>query len=230
VGREAADLVVEILRAALARRGRAVLVPSTGRTVIRSYALLAARHRGALDWGRVEVFQMDELAGVPEALSARSFLAAHLVDPLGIRRVRLLREATAGEVGRVEEELVAAGPDLVIHGMGENGHLGLNEPGSPFDGAAREVALDEDTRRSKRGQLAGLEPPAHGLTLGLGVLLGAPRSLLLATGEHKRRALERALFRPASPAVPASGIQLRGRVTVIADRAALPSTRPSPER
>src|SRR5262249_17059993 len=102
VAAEAADLVVAILRAAIARRGKAVLVPSTGRTVVRCYALLAAHHRGALDWDRVEVFQMDEIADVPEAFTARTFLREHLLDPLGIRRVHLLEDTTSAEGLRVE--------------------------------------------------------------------------------------------------------------------------------
>lgn len=62
----------------------------------------------------------------------------------------------------------------------------------------------------------------HGATLGLRALLAAPRSLLLATGAHKRRALAAALFSAPSPAVPASGLQRGGRVTILADTAALP--------
>lgn len=220
-GVQAADLVVKILAGALARRGRAVIVPSTGRTVLRCYALLAAFHRSAIDWDRVEVFQMDELSGVPEALTAQRFLTERLLTPLGIRRACLMRDATLAEAQRVERELIGAGADLMLHGLGENGHLGLNEPGSAFDCGAREVALDDDTRRSKRGQF-GETPPARGATLGLAALLGAPRTLVLATGAHKRRALERALFAPRSEALPASGLQLRDGVTVIADAEALP--------
>lgn len=229
VAAQAAEQVIDVLRKAIARRGRAVLVPSTGRTVVRCYALLADHHRRAIDWDRVEVFQMDEMSDLPEALTARAFLQTHLLDPLGIRRARFFHgtDPSSAEARSLERALVAAGPDLVIHGLGENGHLGLNEPGSSFDAEARAVALSEDTRRSKRGQFGGLEPPLRGVTLGLGALLDAPRSLLLATGDHKRTALRRALFGPISRDVPASGVRLRGRVTVIADRAALPDW-PSP--
>jgi mannose-1-phosphate guanylyltransferase/6-phosphogluconolactonase/glucosamine-6-phosphate isomerase/deaminase len=222
VARQAAHLVVDVLRDALARRGRAVLVPSTGRTVLACYALLARMHRHALDWRRVEIFQMDEY-DVPEAVTARRFLSTHLVEPLGIRSACLLRDTSYAEGRRVEQELARAGPDLVIHGIGENGHLALNEPGSAFDSTAREVVLTEETREAKRGSLGAHAPPTRGLTLGLGALLAAPRSLLLATGAHKRRALERALFEPVGPDLPASGLRLRPshRVTVIADRTAL---------
>jgi mannose-1-phosphate guanylyltransferase/6-phosphogluconolactonase/glucosamine-6-phosphate isomerase/deaminase len=222
VARQAAYLIVDALRAALARRGRAVLVPSTGRTVLGCYARLAHVHRSALDWRRVEVFQMDELEGVSEAMSARSFLSARLLEPLGIRRACLMRDASRAEGLRVERELARAGVDLVVHGLGENGHLGLNEPGSAFDSRARDVLLHDETRRSKQGQFGGGAAPARGLTLGLGTLLGAPQSLLLATGAPKRSALERALFHPVSQEVPASGLRHAARVTVVADCAALP--------
>jgi glucosamine-6-phosphate deaminase len=158
---------------------------------------------------------------VPEGLSARSFLLERLVEPLGIGGACLMRDASGTEAARVENELAVAGADLVVHGIGVNGHLGFNEPGSTFDSRAREVDLHESTIRSKRGEF-GDGPPKRGCTLGLEVLLGAPRSLLLATGDHKRRALERALYRPVSRAMPASGLRLGGDVTVIADSAAQP--------
>jgi mannose-1-phosphate guanylyltransferase/6-phosphogluconolactonase/glucosamine-6-phosphate isomerase/deaminase len=214
VARASAALIVETLRRTIERRGRAVWVPSTGRTVVGCYALLADRYRDAVDWGRVEVFQMDELADVAEPLAARTFLRERLVEPLGIGRAVLMSDASSAVARSVERELLEARPDLVVHGMGENGHLGLNEPGSPFDVLSGEVVLEEETRRAK-----GLAS-RRGATLGLGALLAIPRALLLVTGAHKRRALERALFGPATPAVPASGLQLRGRVTVIADAAA----------
>ena len=66
VAEASAALIVETLRAAIDERGRAVWIPSTGRTVIGCYAVLVAKYRFALDWNRVEVFQMDELADVPE--------------------------------------------------------------------------------------------------------------------------------------------------------------------
>jgi glucosamine-6-phosphate deaminase len=224
VAREAAQAIVEALRTTLVRRGRAVLVPSTGRTVIGCYERLVHVHRRALDWGRVDVFQMDELEGVSDAQSARSFLVQRLVEPLGIQGACLMRDASGEEAARVERELAAAGADLVVHGIGVNGHLGLNEPGSAFDSRARAIALHDATVRSKRGQFGDGPLPNRGCTLGLRVLLGAPRSLLLATGAHKRRALEGALYGPVSLAVPASGLRLRGDVTVIADLTALPRT------
>jgi mannose-1-phosphate guanylyltransferase/6-phosphogluconolactonase/glucosamine-6-phosphate isomerase/deaminase len=211
-----ADRAVEILRSAIERRGRAVWIPSTGRTVVRCYELLASRHRGDLDWARVEVFQMDEIADLPVARTARHFLMHRLIEPLGIRRHALMPDATSATAERLELALCAARPDLVLHGMGENGHLGLNEPGSPFDAPSRAVTLSEETRVAK-GPSA-----ARGCTLGLGALLAVPRTILVVTGAHKRDALAAALFGPATPEVPASALQLRSVTTVIADRAALP--------
>src|SRR5262249_25436936 len=91
----AAAFVVGALRAALVRRGRAVWVPSTGRTVVRLYALLRERHRAALDWEKVEVFQMDEVAAARADATARHFLVHRLLEPLDIRRHTLMRDASA---------------------------------------------------------------------------------------------------------------------------------------
>ena len=217
VARAGADLVVAMLRAAIERRGRAVWIPSTGRTVVRCYDLLGCEYRRALDWKRVEVFQMDELADLRADRTSRHFLMHRLIEPMGILRHTLMGDASSATAARVERELLARGPDLVLHGIGENGHLGLNEPGTPFDSLGREVAIHEETRRAK-----GVSS-SRGCTLGLGILLGVPRTVLLVTGAHKRAALHGALFRPATPESPASGLQLHGATTVIADRAALPS-------
>jgi mannose-1-phosphate guanylyltransferase len=214
VATAAADLVADTLRSAIGRRGRAVWIPSTGRTVVGCYELLVRNHTRRVDWGRVEVFQMDELADCPADRTARHFLMHHLIEPLGIRRHTLMRDASSGAAAGVERALLAAEPDLVLHGIGENGHLGLNEPGSRFDCGTRSVALSEETRQAKGAWVS------RGCTLGLGVLLAVPRGILMATGAHKRRALRAALYGPATPEVPASGLQRQGVTTVIADGAA----------
>jgi mannose-1-phosphate guanylyltransferase len=216
VASAAADLVVESLCSAIERRGRAVWIPSTGRTVVRCYERLVRYHRRALDWARVEVFQMDELADLPLCQTARHFLMHNLIEPLGIRQHTLMRDASSATAAHLEHALLAAGPDLVLHGIGENGHLGFNEPGSSFDCVSRVVTLREETRRAVG------EKASRGCTLGLGALLAVPRCILVATGAHKRHALHAALFGPAAPDLPASALQLRGMTTVIADRAAFP--------
>ena len=226
VAKAAGELVLTSLRSAIERRGRAVWIPSTGRTVMGCYAFLVEHHRLALDWARVEVFQMDELADVPKDQTARHFPMHRLIEPLGIRRHMLMRDASSATAEGLERALVAAVPDLVLHGIGENGHLGLNEPGTSFDSSGRAVTLNEETRRAVGAPGVWGRPPTYpvsrGSTLGLGALFAVPRSILVATGARKRRALHAALFLPATPRLPASGLQLYSTTTVIADSAAFP--------
>jgi mannose-1-phosphate guanylyltransferase len=219
--------VVDTLRAAIERRGHAVWIASTGRTMVAGYARLAATERRSLDWRRVEVVQMDELLDVPEAMTGRRFLRQHLLEPLGIERCVLLGSegctdaASLASIRAVERRLGRAADgraDLVVHGLGENGHLGLNEPGSPLDGKGGLVPLTEETRVPR-----GLTT-SRAVTLGLATLLAVSRSVLVVTGSAKREALRRALYEPVTTAVPASALQLHTSTLVIADASALSAT------
>ncbi len=215
--------IVETLRAALERRGHAVWIASTGRTMVAGYARLVATERRSLDWSRVEVVQMDELLEAPEAMTGRHFLRQHLLEPLGLERHLLLGSAGGTEAQtladlRTAERRLREGVDLVVHGLGENGHLGFNEPGSPFDGEGGRVHLTEETRAPR-----GL-PTVRAVTLGLSTLLAARRSVLVVNGSAKREALRRALYEPVTTAVPASALQLHPSTLVIADASALSAT------
>ena len=108
---------------------------------------------------------------------------------------------------------------MVVLGIGINGHLAFNEPGSAADSPARLVRLEAATRLSAEAAF-GQEPPAEGLTLGLGELLAARRVVLLASGERKAAIVARALSGAVDAACPASFLQLHRAVTVVLDSAA----------
>jgi glucosamine-6-phosphate deaminase len=126
------------------------------------------------------------------------------------------------------DELVGRlGVQLQILGIGNNGHIGFNEPGSAFDSRTRVVALTPATRQSNARFFADIsEVPTHAVTQGIGTILDAESLLLLATGEGKQEALARAMSGPVSRDCPASALQLHGHVTVVADAAAAPAVRP----
>jgi glucosamine-6-phosphate deaminase len=114
----------------------------------------------------------------------------------------------------------AGGIDLLIVGIGANGHIAFNEPGSPFDSRTRAVDLAPQTIANAR-QHFGTEPvPARAITMGIGTILEARRILLLAAGASKAGAVERALSGPVSESVPASALQLHPHVIAILEETA----------
>jgi len=112
--------------------------------------------------------------------------------------------------------------DVQIAGIGANGHLGFNEPGSPLDSATRVVTLSERTRQDNARFFAGRldAVPRQAITQGLATIARARAVVLLAFGSAKARPLAAALRGPVTPEVPASVLQRHADVTVIADRAA----------
>ncbi|MCH8995084.1 MAG: glucosamine-6-phosphate deaminase [Chloroflexi bacterium] len=222
--REAAGVVCAVVRE---RPAAAIGLPS-GRTPLGMYAQLARRiDEESADFSRVAAFGIDELHGVRAAHPATnsSYFREHLTTQLPLRALHVLDceseepEAECERFTRLIEE--AGGLDLAVLGIGVNGHIAFNEPGSSFSSHARKVALDETTRRLYAQHFGSAEAaPAFGLTLGIADLLAARRVLLLASGIDKTEVIARALEGPIREALPASALQRHPELTVILDREA----------
>ncbi len=190
--------------------------------------LYASLHReaahGRASVARLRPFAIDEyVARADHPCSNREFFARHWDTIPGAPPVRQF-DVTATDLGaeavRFAALLEAAGGlDVVVLGIGLNGHLAFNEPGSLRDSPSRLVGLTETTRGSARG-CWGDATPTDGLTLGLGELLGARKALLLVNGAAKAAALQRALEGPISSECPASYLQEHAALTLVADEAA----------
>ncbi len=135
------------------------------------------------------------------------------------------RIADAGE--RYEQALTAAGGvDWQILGIGTNGHIGFNEPGSSLASLTRVVRLAEQTRIDNARFFNSIhEVPTHSITQGVGTILRARNIVLLAFGLHKADAVAAAVEGPVTSALPASALQLHPHVTVLGDAAALSAIR-----
>lgn len=112
------------------------------------------------------------------------------------------------------------GVGVQLLGIGRNGHLAFNEPGSAFDSRTRVVELSATTRADNARYFAGDRAPERAITQGLGTIMQARHLVLVALGSPKAEALHAMLHGPIGPSVPASVIRLHPRVTVIADPAA----------
>jgi len=225
---EVAALAADTIEAAVRARPDLVLGLATGSTPLLTYRELIRRHkRGAgPSYERVRCFTLDEYVGLPPGHpeSYRSTIAREVTDPLGIPAGHVHGPdpseetlATAGE--RYEAQLRAAGGvDLQILGIGSDGHLAFNEPGSSLASLTRIKTLAEQTRQDNARFFGSPdEVPRHVLTQGLGTILRARHLLFLATGAGKTDALALALEGPLSASCPASVLQLHPHATVLAD-------------
>jgi glucosamine-6-phosphate deaminase len=123
------------------------------------------------------------------------------------------------DLGGYDRQISAVGGVSVqLLGIGGNGHIGFNEPGSPLDAGTRLITLDERTRGDNARFFASLaEVPTQAVTQGIGTILRARRLVLLAFGKQKAQALAAALAGPVTPRVPASALQRHPDVIVLAD-------------
>lgn len=234
VARLAADTIEALVRrrADATGDGRpAVLGLATGSSPLPTYAELIARHRAGTgpSYAGVRTFNLDEYVGLPPG-HAGSYLATirrDLTDALGLPPEQVHgpdpspdRLPGAGE--RYEEAIRAAGGiDLQILGIGSDGHLAFNEPGSSLGSRTRIKTLTEQTRRANARFFASArDVPHHVLTQGLGTILEARHLLLIATGEGKADAIAAAVEGPLSASCPASVLQLHRHVTVLLNDAA----------
>jgi glucosamine-6-phosphate deaminase len=221
-------LVADAIRA----RPSLVLGLPTGRTPIALYAGLAA---AGLDWSRVRTFNLDEFATVAPTHpgSFRAFMDAHLfrhvnLPAAGIGFLRGDTPDDAAECERYEAAIDAAGGiDLLLVGLGGNGHIGFNEPAESLTAATHPVHLHESTRRANAALFGGdwALVPDRALTMGMRQVLSARRVVLIATGTTKAAAVAAKLDGPLTTRCPASWLQTHPDLTVVVDRAAA-SARP----
>ena len=215
------------IAALLARRSEPVLLLPAGRTPIPLYEELVRRQKdGVLDLSRAHLFQLDELVGVEPAdpRSFQRFLRQHLVDPAGLSeaRLHLLDGASPdpeGEIARHGASLAAlGGGDLAVLGLGTNGHVAFNEPGSRATDGARRVRLATATREGLRSAFSPAAPPVEGITLGIAELLACEAIDLLVLGSSKAGVLKELLS--GSSSLPASLLGTHADLHIFADDAA----------
>lgn len=201
-----------------------VIGVATGSTPLATYAEIIARARaGRLKTRGVEFFALDEYVGLgrDHPQSYYQTLRCELIDPLGVEPARLhVPDAAAAE--RYEDAIAAAGGiDCQLLGVGKNGHIGFNEPGSSLNSLTRWKTLHPQTVADNSRFFASAEEvPRHVVTQGLGTIQRAGHLLLLATGANKQDAVAGLVEGPLSAACPASILQWHRHATVVVDAAA----------
>lgn len=219
LGAVAAVVVADFVRA----QPNGVLGIATGASPMSLYRGLAAHRLAGLATEGLTLCALDEYVGIApdDPRSYRSYVLKNVAGPLGIpaERVHL-----PGEVDDYDQLIASlGGVGLQIVGIGGNGHIGFNEPGSALESSTRVVELTAETRQANARYFGG-DPaavPQQAMTQGIRTICNAAGIVMVASGAAKAQALVAALTGPVTSQVPASALQLHPAVTVVADAAAL---------
>lgn len=219
-----------IFQRQLRAKPASVLGLATGGTPCGLYRLFVEMHkRGEMDFSMVRSFNLDEYVGLPEShpASYRFFMREQLFSKVNIRpeNTRVPDGMTTdipSHCNSYEEEIRAAGGiDIQLLGIGSDGHIGFNEPGSSLASRTRIKTLTERTRADNASFFAAGETvPHHVITMGLGTIMEASMCVLLAYGEGKADAVAKMVEGPVSANVPASILQFHPCAKIFLDEAA----------
>lgn len=219
-----------LLSSQIIHEPKSVLGLATGDTPVGTYLqMVEFYNQGLLDFSHVVTFNLDEYYGLApgDELSYHWYMQENLFSKININSENLhipngLAQDVAAECSNYESSIAQAGGiDLQLLGIGGNGHIGFNEPGSEFAGSTHLVDLDEDTiAANARFFDSPDQVPRQALSMGIKSIMGARKILLLANGAGKAQAVYDMAFGGITPQVPASVLQLHPDVTVIVDKEA----------
>ncbi|GGE52347.1 glucosamine-6-phosphate deaminase 1 [Pullulanibacillus camelliae] len=229
---EMSRVAAEILIKEIKTNPQAVLGLATGSTPAGTYeALIRDHEQHGTSYKQVHTVNLDEYIGLDQSdpNSYKSFMKAHLFNAIDLPETHAFLpngEATdiQEECRRYDEKIrQLGGVDLQVLGIGQNGHIGFNEPGSSFSMTTHVVELTHNTRKANARFFKQLKDvPTHAITMGIKNILESRRVLLLASGSSKAEAMARLLnAEQPDEAFPASALYLHPHVTIIADKEAL---------
>ena len=223
----AANIIEGIVRA----KPDCCLGLATGSSPVGMYKELARRcAEEGLDFSRVHSVNLDEYIGLaPEHdQSYRYFMNTNLFNHVNIDKAHTYvpngLEPDSEKACEAYNEIIRSvgGIDLQLLGLGNNGHIGFNEPGEAFEKETHCVDLTESTIQANKRFFEKVEDvPTQAYTMGIKNIMQARKVLLIVSGEGKAEILDKVLYGPVTPQVPASILQLHNDLTVVADEAAM---------
>jgi len=223
VSKTAASLLAKEIRT----KPHAVIGLATGSTPLGTYKQLIRLHKGeGLDFSGIRTFNLDEYFRLPpeHPESYHAFMVTNLFDHVNVKPENIsipdgmtpdVEKFCSDYEWRIKE---AGGIDVQLLGIGRDGHIGFNEPGSSLGSRTRLKTLAEETIRDNARFFGGEEKvPRLAITMGVGTILDARKLLMLASGAEKAEAVKQAIEGPVSSQVTASVLQLHPSVTVVID-------------
>ncbi len=215
----------KIMAAQIVLKPDAVLGLATGSSPIGLYdKLVEWNEKGDLDFSAIRSVNLDEYCGLDGTndQSYRYFMDTHLFNRVNIDKANTnvpngKADDYAAEGARYDALIASLGGiDMQLLGIGPDGHIGFNEPDEFFTKETHVVDLDPSTIEANARFFASADDvPRQAVTMGMGGIMGAKKVLLIANGASKKEILEKALFGPITPEVPASLLQLHPDLTVV---------------
>jgi len=230
---ELAEAAADFIRRQILRKPDSVLGLATGSSPEKTYERLVRFHREeGLDFSKVTTFNLDEYIGLPAAhpQSYHYFMNDRLFNHINISRQNVyIPEGLAPDPAQFctwyEKQIQECGGiDLQLLGVGGDGHIAFNEPGSSLHSRTRVKTLTQETIRDNARLFFGEgkedEVPKFAITMGVGTIMEAKRLLLIAQGARKARIVKQFVEGPVTSAITASALQLHPDATIILDEEA----------
>ena len=225
----AAEAAATLIASQIISKPDTVLGLPTGSTPVLTYRELIRMNReGVVDFSRVTTFNLDEYVGLDgdHPQSYRYFMNDNLFNHVNIDKANT--NVPSG-IGDVEENALAyeaaiakaGGIDLQFMGIGRNGHIGFNEPADDYPDCTSIIELTESTiDANKRFFDSADEVPRKAISMGVGTIMRARKTLLIATGADKAEAVRTLVKGPISPKLPASALRMHANAVIVLDAAA----------
>ncbi|HYE83357.1 MAG TPA: glucosamine-6-phosphate deaminase [Clostridia bacterium] len=208
-------------------RPNSVLGLATGSTPLMMYReLIRTQGKEGLDFSEITTFNLDEYIGLsPENVNSyHYYMYSNLFGHINIKKENIfIPDGMASDIekecGDYEEKIrIRGGIDLQVLGIGNNGHIGFNEPDIKFEATTHKVKLDEETILANARFFEDInDVPRYAISMGIKTIMHARKILLLASGAGKAEALGKALYGGITPEIPASILQLHPDAIVIVD-------------
>ena len=217
----------EVMKEVVVNKADAVLGLATGSTPIGLYENMIADHKeNGTSYAKCQSFNLDEYVGLPRdhKESYYTFMHTNLFSGIDIKEenVHLPYGDTKADCEAYEKAMENVHVDVQVLGIGANGHIGFNEPGTSFDEETHIVTLTEKTRQDNARFFDDdiNQVPTHAITMGIATIMKAGKILLIATGANKADAVAAMINQAPSTDCPASVLQNHKDVIVIVDEAA----------
>jgi len=226
---EASDKAYKMLIHGLKNNPAAVIGLPTGSTPLKLYSCMVdGFSRGDFSYKNITTFNLDEYAGIgqDDPNSYYRFMMDNLFSRIDINKENISIPQGVGDLAencRAYDEKIASsgGIDIQVLGIGRNGHIGFNEPGTPFEETTHIAELHLHTREANSRFFSSLdEVPSQAVTMGIKNIMNAREIILIAAGEEKAEAVYNTISGPVTTDCPSSILQMHPNLTIFIDRAA----------
>jgi glucosamine-6-phosphate deaminase len=213
--------------AQMLEKPNSVIGLSTGQTTINMHAIVSEIHaKYPFDVSRITLFNVDELTNLPREYSGSCYtmILNQIAAPLGIPEENFIMPPTMSDDFEAEAKLFEkrlaerGGADLQLLGLGANGHIGINQPGTPFESETWVSPMDPDFEaRVRRETKVPDDIMLGGLTRGIKNIMHTRKLILVVKGAHKAAIVEKAILGPITTDIPASVLQLHPNCEILLD-------------